>query len=237
MTTALVPDSTVAPDSTVVPSRAAIASLAVAGPLWAAVSLAQVATRDGFDLMRHPLSLLSTGALGWIQIANFVLAGALLLAGAAALPGRWSPRLVRIAGAGMIAAGALVMDPGSGFPAGTPDTVPSTMSWHAIGHMAAGTVTFTALIAACYVLARHYSRPDARVGRRDGSRAESRAESRGGSRGGSRGLALGAALAGTALLAGDGWAMSGGPAGTVTLAVGAITAMCFLSVAALYPRP
>ncbi|BAL91890.1 hypothetical protein AMIS_66700 [Actinoplanes missouriensis 431] len=203
----------VAPDSTLVASRVTVASLIVAGPLWAAVSIAQVVTRDGFDLMRHPLSLLSTGALGWIQIANFVLAGALLIVGAAALPGRWSPRLIRAAGAGMIAAGALVMDPGSGFPAGTPDTVPSTMSWHAIGHMAAGTVTFTTLIAACYVLARHYSRD------------------------GSQGMALGAALAGTALLAGDGWAMSGGSAGTLTLAVGAITAMCFLSVAALNPRP
>ncbi|MEU4556968.1 DUF998 domain-containing protein [Actinoplanes sp. NPDC023936] len=228
MTAVVPPRSTVGSSRLAGSSRFAVASLAVAGPLWAAVSFAQVATRDGFDLLRHPLSLLSTGALGWIQIVNFVLAGVLLIVGAGVLPGRWAPRLVRIAGAGMIAAGALVMDPGSGFPAGTPDTVPSTMSWHAIGHMAAGSITFTALIAACYVLTRHYSR--------GGSRPDSRGGSPAGSRAGSRAMAIGAAFSGTALLVGDGWAMSGGSAGTLTLAVGAITAMCFLSIAALNSR-
>ncbi|GIE85577.1 DUF998 domain-containing protein [Actinoplanes regularis] len=181
------------------------AALAVAGPLWAVVSLAQVATRDGFDLMRHPLSLLSTGSLGWVQIANFVVAGLLMVVGAGGLDGRWAPRLTRIAGFGMIAAGLLVMDPGGGFPAGHPE-VPTTMSWHAIGHMAGGTVTFTALIAACYVLAKRAT---------------------------TRGWATAAAISGTALLVGDLWAMSGGAAGTLTLAVGAITAMLFLSMTAL----
>ncbi|GIE28047.1 hypothetical protein Ait01nite_010920 [Actinoplanes italicus] len=183
-------------------------ALAVAGPLWAAVSLAQAATRDGFDLMRHPLSLLSTGALGGVQIANFVVAGVLMVVGAGSLAGTWAPRLARIAGFGMIAAGLLVMDPGGGFPAGH-DEVPATMSWHALGHMAAGTVSFTALIAACYVLAKQAA---------------------------TRASAVAAALSGTALLAGWLWAMSGGTAGTLTLAVGAIAAMLFLSWTALRSR-
>ncbi|MEU4423021.1 DUF998 domain-containing protein [Actinoplanes sp. NPDC024001] len=198
--------STAVTRTVAVPSRRV--TLAAAGPLWATVALAQAFTRDGFDLTRHPLSLLSTGSLGWLQIANFVVAGLLMVVGAGTLEGTWAPRLTRIAGVGMIAAGVLVMDPGSGFPAGTPDTVPTTMSWHAIGHMAAGTVTFTALIAACYVLARRFA---AR---------------------GARGAAVTAAVAGTALLAGDLWAMSGGTAGTLTLAVGAITAMLFISLTA-----
>ncbi|MEV6298984.1 DUF998 domain-containing protein [Actinoplanes sp. NPDC051861] len=178
------------------------AALAAAGPLWATVSLAQAFTRDGFDLMRHPLSLLSTGSLGWLQIVNFVVAGLLMVVGARSLDGRWAPRLTRIAGFGMIAAGALVMDPLSADPA--------AMSWHSIGHMVAGTITFTALIAVCYVLARRYARAGSRAG------------------------AVAAAVAGTALLAGDLWAMSGGVAGTLTLAIGAITAMSFLS---LHPQP
>ncbi|WP_433826597.1 hypothetical protein ACQP2E_31495 [Actinoplanes sp. CA-015351] len=99
-------------------------------------------------------------------------------------------------------------------------SVPTTMSGHALGHMAAGSITFIALIAACYVLARRYLAA--------GSRTLAA---------GSRTLAAAAALSGTALLAGDLWAMSGGALGTLTLAVGAITAMCFLSVAALWPRP
>ncbi|GAA1645292.1 DUF998 domain-containing protein [Actinoplanes couchii] len=179
-------------------------ALAVAGPLWAAVSLAQVATRDGFDLLRHPLSLLSTGSLGWLQIVNFVVAGLLLVVGAGSLGGTWAPRLTRIAGVGMIGAGVLVMDPGNGFPVDHPE-VPTTMSWHGLGHMAAGSVTFTALIAVCWVLAR---------------RAATRIWTAAG------------VVAGTALLVGWGWAMAGGTAGTLTLAVGAIAAMLHLSLAA-----
>jgi hypothetical protein len=184
-------------------------ALAVAGPLWAAVSLTQAATRDGFDLMRHPLSLLSTGSLGWVQIADFVVAGLLMVVGAGSLHGTWAPRLTRVAGFGMIAAGLLVMDPGGGFPAGH-DEVPTTMTWHAIGHMVAGTVTFTALIATCYVLAK---------------RATTRAS------------AAAAAVSGTALLAGWAWAMAGGAAGTLTLAVGAISAMLLVSWTALRSQP
>jgi Protein of unknown function (DUF998) len=52
----------------------------IAGPLCLAVVLVHAFTRDGFDLSRHPISLLSLGELGWIQIANFVLTGLLFVA-------------------------------------------------------------------------------------------------------------------------------------------------------------
>jgi hypothetical protein len=54
----------------------------VAGPLFIAASLIQAFTRTGFDLARHPLSLLSLGSLGWVQIANFVVSGILYVLGA-----------------------------------------------------------------------------------------------------------------------------------------------------------
>jgi hypothetical protein len=88
--------------------------------------------------------------------------------------------------------------------------MPATMSWPGIGHLVAGTVTFTALIAVCYVLVRHFraaARPD---------------------------LAIGAGIAGTALLLGNGWAMAGGAAGTLTLAIGAMAAMLFVSFTAAW---
>ncbi len=50
------------------------------GAVFLSVGLAQAATRDGFDLRKHPLSLLSLGDLGWIQITNFVVSGLLLVA-------------------------------------------------------------------------------------------------------------------------------------------------------------
>ncbi|WP_193596914.1 DUF998 domain-containing protein [Microbacterium sp. YJN-G] len=75
-------------------SRALLGALAVTGPLWAAVSLIQAFTRPGFDLSRHPLSMLSLGDLGWLQIANFIVAGALAIIGARGLPpgsaARWT---------------------------------------------------------------------------------------------------------------------------------------------------
>ena len=197
-------------------TRTLLLGAAVAGPLWAVVSLAQAAARTGFDLTRHPLSALSNGSLGWLQITNFVVAGVLTAAGATGLRrvlrgrpgGTWVPRLVAVSGLGLIAAGVLVMDPAGGFPAGAPAGMPETMSWHSYGHMAAGSITFLALIAACYVLARHF----ASAGR--------------------RALSVAGAVAGTALLAGDGWAMSGGAAGSLTLAAGAIAAMLFVSATA-----
>jgi hypothetical protein len=202
-------------------TRALLACAAIAGPLWAAVAIAQAVTREAFDITRHPLSALANGSLGWLQIANFVLAGVLTIAGAAGLRrvlhgtrgGTWAPRLVRVYGVALVAAGLLPMDPGAGFPAGTPDTVPTSMSWHSYGHLAAGTVAFTCLIAACFVLGSHYRRA-----------------------GEHRAAAL-SRIAGTALLAGDLWAMSGAPAGSLTLAVGAITAMVWVAVTARKEMP
>ncbi len=52
----------------------------VAGPLYVGVSLVQALTREGFDLSRHQWSLLANGSAGWIQILNFGLTGAALVA-------------------------------------------------------------------------------------------------------------------------------------------------------------
>ena len=48
---------------------------ALAGPVFFALAIAQMLTREGFDITRHPISQLSTGSLGWIQVTTFVLAG------------------------------------------------------------------------------------------------------------------------------------------------------------------
>ncbi|WP_433416050.1 DUF998 domain-containing protein [Microtetraspora malaysiensis] len=223
MTAIQIPAATTTPaaPATSATTRALLTCAAVAAPLWATVSLAQAATREGFDLIRHPLSALSNGSLGWLQIANFLVAGLLTVAGATGLRramrgtpgGTWTPRLVLVNGIGMMAAGVFVMDAADGFPVGTPDGMPEALTWHSYGHMAAGSVAFIALIAACYVLGRHFSRS------------------------GNRGLAVASRVAGTALLVGDGWSMTGGAAGSLTLAVGAITAMLWVSwVAARYRR-
>jgi hypothetical protein len=134
----------------------------LAGPFYLTVSLAQALTRPGFDITRHAWSLLSNGSLGWIQITNFVLTGLTIIAAAVGLAravpsSPWTARLVGVFGASMVAAGALRADPAMGFPAGTPDG-PGTVSWHGLGHLAAGGIGFLCVIAATYVLARHLPR-------------------------------------------------------------------------------
>jgi hypothetical protein len=136
----------------------------VAGPLFIAASLTQAFTRKGFDLARHPISLLSLGAPGWVQIANFVVCGILYMLGAVGLRqalrqdsgGRWGPLLIGVTGLGLIIAGVFTTDPGAGFPPGAPAGAP-TMSWHGMLHELGFLLTFIAAISASVVLARRYA--------------------------------------------------------------------------------
>jgi hypothetical membrane protein len=133
----------------------------IAGPLYVVVSLAQALTRDGFDLTRHAWSLLSNGSLGWIQIANFVLCGAMTVAFAVglgrAMPSqRWAPQLIGVYGVSLVAAGIFRADPALGFPVGTaPDA--RDVSWHGLVHLACGAIGFGCLIVACLLLARRFA--------------------------------------------------------------------------------
>jgi hypothetical protein len=136
----------------------------VAGPLFVVASLVQAFTRTGFALGRHPISLLSLGSPGWLQIANFVVSGVLYVAGAVGLrealrPGRgstWAPKLVAITGVGLIVAGVFPTDAGAGFPPGAPVGAP-TMSWHGVLHEVGFGLSFVGAIAACGVFARRYA--------------------------------------------------------------------------------
>jgi hypothetical protein len=47
-------------------TRHLLACGVLAGPIYILVGLLQILTREGFDMTRHPLSLMSTGDLGWI---------------------------------------------------------------------------------------------------------------------------------------------------------------------------
>ena len=133
----------------------------LAMPFYVIVSVIEGATRAGFDFTTHDWSLLANGHLGWIHIANLVLTGLMTVAFAIGL-GRstgsaWTGRLVTLYGIGLIGAGVLIADPANGFPAGTADGA-GAISWHGAGHMVSAAIGFAGLIAACFVLARHYSR-------------------------------------------------------------------------------
>lgn len=153
--------------STVIATRTSgLVAGIIAGPLFVATATAQVLARDGFDLARHPLSLLANGEHGWVQIANFILAGLLSLAFAWALAPRvrggrgetWIPRLLALFGVGLVIGGVFPADPALGFPAGAPAGVPEQMSIPGLIHAFAPPVAFVSLIAACWIMASRYAK-------------------------------------------------------------------------------
>lgn len=150
-----------------------LATATTGAPVFATAVVSQAAARDGYDITRHPASMLANGNFGWVQVTTFLVCGAVMLVGA--LGARrtmrfgaghtWGPRLLAIQGAGLIVAGIFRLDPAEGFPKGTPAGTPTTMSWHSIVHNLAGTIAFLAMIAACFVLARRFIGLWAKTGR------------------------------------------------------------------------
>jgi hypothetical protein len=129
------------------------------------VVLAQAFLRPGFDLIRHDASLLSNGDFGWVQVVNFLLTGAMVIACAVGLRraltgGRgatWAPILLGIYGVGLVGAGLFIADPMTGFPVGTPAGRPTTVTTHGILHIVFAAAGFIGLIACCMVMARRFA--------------------------------------------------------------------------------
>lgn len=156
------------PDDTLAAMRAAADSTkrlltcgAIAGPLFVGVTGAQALTRAGFDIRRHGISLLALGPGGWIQVANFVVAGALSIGfgvGARRLLGRGpAAPLIWGYGAGLVVTGLFLVDPGAGFPVGASDVI-GPMSWHGAVHAVAPPFAFGCLAGLCCWFARWFAR-------------------------------------------------------------------------------
>jgi hypothetical protein len=136
---------------------------AVAGPLFTLVFTLAGAVRPGYSALRHLVSGLALGPHGWVQVANFVVAGALLLPGATGLARamrsesgtRWGPRLVAAAAILLASAALFAVEPVNGYPPGTPDR-PVTYTFHGKVHAGISGVGFSLLVVATLVFARHF---------------------------------------------------------------------------------
>lgn len=126
----------------------------LAGPLFTLVYLVEGATRDGYSARRHPVSSLALGKGGWMQIANFLTSGGLLIAHGIGLQcfdgSKWLPRLVSAIGVGLVGAGVFACDPLSGYPPGTAAR-PSKPSIGGALHQLFSTPVFLGLPTACIV--------------------------------------------------------------------------------------
>ena len=135
---------------------------AIAGPFFLLTVLIQDYTRPGFDPRLDPLSLLSLGDWGWVQMVNFALAGVLNLLYAVGLwrrlhtgrAGTWGPILIGAYGLGLLLVSLFRTDPSNGFPPGA--ITPTQPSWHGFIHGLGGLFIFVVLTAALAVFTRFF---------------------------------------------------------------------------------
>jgi hypothetical protein len=138
---------------------------AIAGPLFTLAWLVEGATRADYDPMRYPISSLSIGESGWMQITTFIITGLFILAFGVELRrllrgpsgSVWGPLLIILLGIGLIGAGIFVTDPLNGYPPGTP-ILPTERTTHGILHDIFGIPFFLGLPITCFVFARFFAR-------------------------------------------------------------------------------
>ena len=145
----------------------------IAGPFYLALGVLQGLLREGFDFSRHSLSVLANGPGGWLQTANFVLSGLMVIAAATgfrrvlAPDGRALSLILGGFGVGMLLGAVFPADPVDGFPPGTPLGFPTSISTPGLVHFAAGALGFTMLglsgLAAAGVMSRRNERSLARL--------------------------------------------------------------------------
>jgi hypothetical membrane protein len=138
----------------------------VIGPLlFIVVFLIEGATRTNYDPLRQPVSSLSIGNYGWIQAANFIITGLLVIPFAIGLrfvlhPGRgslWGCLLIGLVGIGLTGAGFFTTDPMNGYPPGTP-LVPAVSTLHGTLHNLFSLPVFVCLPIACFLFGSRFAR-------------------------------------------------------------------------------
>lgn len=135
----------------------------IAGPFFIFSFLIQGAVRAGYNPLIHPVSALSLGNLGWIQIFTFIITGLLLFNYSLELrnifsKSDWSLRLganlVMLLAFGQLAAGIFVVDLGTGYPPGT--TALSSPTWHGVIHNLSSLTNFVGLPICFFIFANYF---------------------------------------------------------------------------------
>jgi hypothetical membrane protein len=126
----------------------------VAGPFYLLVAVIHAVLKPGFDFSKHALSLLMVTDSGWIQRANLILVGLMVIAAGIgfrrAIEGRrgaWVRSLLAVYGVALIGGGIFAPDPSGGFPAGMDETVTTS----GLLHLAFGVIGFISLGVAAIV--------------------------------------------------------------------------------------
>ena len=146
-------------------TKALLTAGVVAGPLFTLMWIIESFTRPDYNPLRHPVSSLALGDFGWMQVANFIVAGLLMLAFALGLRrtlrsqtgSTWGPWLIAIWGIGLLGAGVFLTDPVSGYPLGTPELLLNPTTQGAL-HDQFSLLGFLALTVACFLFSYRFTR-------------------------------------------------------------------------------
>ncbi|MGW0504995.1 DUF998 domain-containing protein [Micromonospora sp. NPDC003241] len=136
--------------------RASLAAGMVGTTLFVVTFVLDGLTRPGYRPVRHAVSALALGRRGWLQTTNFVVCGLLVAAAAPGLwasAGGWPSVVVAVFGLALVASGVFPMDPMRGYPPGTPEDTPETLSHSHHLHDYAGAVVFGSLPVAALAAA------------------------------------------------------------------------------------
>ncbi|WP_125610119.1 DUF998 domain-containing protein [Specibacter cremeus] len=136
----------------------------VVSVVFNAAILVDGALRPGYDWLRQPMSALSLGPGGWLQVTGFIVFGVFQCVTAAAwrasLVGGFGvtamPVLKILSGLTLIGAGVFTQDPALGYPLGVP--APAAPSLHAVIHQGVSYVSLSAAVATLVVLAIRFAR-------------------------------------------------------------------------------
>jgi hypothetical membrane protein len=127
--------------------RGRLACGVAGGLLFPVVFLSNDHVKAGYDPVRDSVSEAAIGPGGWVQIANFVITGGLMVVfstGLRVVVSRWTGRLVAVFGISLVLAGVFVSD-------SRPD---GTRTGHGNMHEIVSLVVFSALAAASFTAAR-----------------------------------------------------------------------------------
>jgi hypothetical protein len=117
--------------------------------------------RPDYDPFRHPVSSLSIGDSGWIQVLNFIISGLLVIAFAIGLKRSLSDLkgkgafLIGLVGAGLMGAGFFTTDPVYGYP----ENQPLRLAQYTLGghlHDLFSMLVFVCLPWACFAFRKYF---------------------------------------------------------------------------------
>ncbi|GIJ12692.1 DUF998 domain-containing protein [Micromonospora andamanensis] len=122
---------------------------AAGAALFVLVFLVDGGSRPDYSPVRHPVSALALGRRGWIQTANFIVAGTAITVASLELvvagPGVLIGVVLTVFGLSLVASGVFPMDPMLGYPPGAPTGIPEQHSTAHRRHDLAGAVVFLSL--------------------------------------------------------------------------------------------